>query len=84
MVRVGKRTLLGSLSSGVAYAVLRSADVVPGSSAEMIGALLSAFDVEDLIELVPGQGGKVEVMRKTCCLAFTLPQPKICIGCCIK
>jgi Ferric iron reductase FhuF-like transporter len=84
MVRVGKRTLLGSLSSGVAYAVLRSADVVPGSSVEMIGTLLSAFDIEDLIELVPGPGGKVEVLRKTCCLAFTLPQPKICIGCCIK
>jgi hypothetical protein len=24
------------------------------------------------------------VLRKTCCLAFTLPQPKICAGCCIK
>jgi len=84
MVRVGKRTLLGSLSSGVAYAVLRSADVVPGSSIETIGALLSAFDVEDLIELVPGPDGKYEVLRKTCCLAFTLPQPKICAGCCIK
>src|SRR5690348_16034649 len=35
-VRVGKRTLLGSLSSGVAYGVLRSADVLPGSSAETI------------------------------------------------
>jgi hypothetical protein len=84
MVRVGRRTLLGSLSSGVAYAVLRSADVVPGSSVEMIGALLSALEVEDLIELVPGPSGKVEVLRKTCCLAFTLPEPKICIGCCIK
>jgi hypothetical protein len=84
MVRVGKRTLLGSLSSGVAYAVLRSADVVPGSSVEMIGTLLSSFDVEDLIELVPAPGGKVDVLRKTCCLAFTLPNPKICVGCCIK
>jgi Ferric iron reductase FhuF-like transporter len=84
MVRVGRRTLLGSLSSGVAYAVLRTADVVPGSSVEMIGALLSAFEVEDLVELVPGPSGKVEVLRRTCCLAFTLPQPKICIGCCIK
>jgi hypothetical protein len=83
MVRVGKRTLLGSVSSGVAYAVLRSADVLPGSSAETISALLSAFGVEDLIELVPGPGGKLEVQRKTCCLAFTLPRPKICAGCCI-
>jgi hypothetical protein len=84
MVRLGKRTLLGSLSSGVAYAVLRSADVLPGSSAETIGTLLSALDIEDLIELVPGRNGKLDVQRKTCCLAFTLPEPKICSGCCIR
>ncbi len=84
MVRLGRRTLLGSLSSGVAYAVLRSADVLPGSSAETIGTLLSALDIEDLIELVPGRNGKLDVQRKTCCLAFTLPEPKICSGCCIR
>jgi len=83
MVRLGKRTLLGSLSSGIAYAVLRSADVLPGSSAETIDTLLTALGVEDLIELVPDQAGKLDVQRKTCCLAFTLPQPKICKGCCI-
>ena len=83
-VRLGKRTLLGSLSSGVAYAVLRSADVLPGSSAETIDTLLTALGVEDLIELVPAPNGKLDVQRKTCCLAFTLPQPKICQGCCIK
>jgi hypothetical protein len=83
-VRLGKRTLLGSLSSGVAYAVLRSADVLPGSSAETIEALLASLGVEDLIELVPAPNGKLDVQRKTCCLAFTLPQPKICQGCCIK
>jgi hypothetical protein len=84
MVHLGQRTLLGSLSSGVAYAVLRSADVLPGSSAETIGTLLSALDVEELIELVPGRNGKLDVQRKTCCLAFTLPEPKICSGCCIR
>jgi hypothetical protein len=84
MVRLGRRTLLGSLSSGIAYAVLRSADVLPGSSAETIGTLLGALEIEDLIELVPGPSGKLDVQRKTCCLAFTLPQPKICTGCCIK
>jgi hypothetical protein len=83
-VRLGKRTLLGSLSSGVAYAVLRSADVLPGSSAQSIDTLLSTFGVADLIELVPGPNGKLDVQRKTCCLAFTLPQPKLCQGCCIK
>jgi hypothetical protein len=84
MVRLGRRTLLGSLSSGIAYAVLRSADLLPGSSAETIGTLLQALDIEDLIELVPTPSGKLDVQRKTCCLAFTLPQPKICSGCCIK
>jgi hypothetical protein len=83
-VRLGKRTLLGSLSSGVAYAVLRSADVLPGSSAETIDTLLGALGVDDLIELVPGPNGQLDVQRKTCCLAFTLPKPKICAGCCIK
>jgi hypothetical protein len=83
-VRLGKRTLLGSLSSGVAYAVLRSADVLPGYSAETIDTLLTALGVQDLIELVPGHNGKLDVQRKTCCLAFTLPNPKVCTGCCIK
>jgi hypothetical protein len=83
-VRLGRRTLMGSLSSGVAYGVLRSADVLPGSSVESITQLLTALDVADLIELVPGRNGKLDVQRKTCCLAFTLPQPKVCVGCCIK
>jgi len=83
-VRLGKRTLLGSLSSGVAYGVLRSADALPGRSAETIARLLRALGVADLIELVPDRHGKLDVQRKTCCLAFTLPQPKVCKGCCIK
>jgi len=83
-VRLGKRTLLGSLSSGVAYGVLRSADVLPGSSVETITRLHQALGVDGLIELVPTPDGKIDVQRKTCCLAFTLPQPKVCQGCCIK
>ncbi len=83
-VRLGERTLLGSLASGIAYAVLRSADVLPGSSATTIDTLLTALDVADLIELVPGPTGALTVQRKTCCLAFTLPQPKVCNGCCIR
>ena len=84
MVRLGRRALLGSLSSGVAYAVLRSADVLPGSSADIIDTLLRTLGVEDLIELVPGPDGRLDVQRKTCCLAFTLPEPRICRGCCIR
>ena len=83
-VRLGSRTLLGSLASGIAYAVLRCADVLPGSSAETIDTLLEALDVADLVELVPGESGNLTVQRKTCCLAFTLPAPKVCNGCCIR
>jgi hypothetical protein len=83
-VRLGARTLMGSLASGVAYAVLRAADVLPGSSVATIGTLLDALDVGDLIEIVPSRNGELTVQRKTCCLAFTLPEPKICSGCCIR
>jgi ferric iron reductase protein FhuF len=83
-VNLGSRTLLGSLASGVAYAVLRAADAVPGSIAANAGTLLHALDIADLVDLVPGASGELIVQRKTCCLAFTLPQPKICTGCCIR
>jgi hypothetical protein len=83
-VRVGHRTLLGSVSSGIAHAILRAADVLPGSTVEHIGTLLTTLGIDDLIELVPGPSGEPTVQRKTCCLAFTLPEPKICAGCCIS
>jgi hypothetical protein len=83
-VRIGARTLMGSVASGVAYAVLRAADVLPGSSVEAIETLLGTLGIDDLIELVPEPNGDLTVQRKTCCLAFTLPQPKICAGCCIR
>jgi hypothetical protein len=83
-VHLGKRTLLGSLASGVAYGVLRSADAAPGSSADKVTRLLTTLGIDDLIELVPDAAGRLDIQRKTCCLAFTLPQPKVCRGCCIK
>ncbi|GGN96000.1 hypothetical protein GCM10010112_86820 [Actinoplanes lobatus] len=83
-VRLGRRPLLGSLASGIAYGVLRSADAVPGSSAATIDRLLGALGIRDLIDLEPDPNGRLDVRRKTCCLAFTLPQPKVCPGCCIK
>jgi hypothetical protein len=82
-LRLGKRLLLGSLASGVAQGVLRSADALPGPSAETIENLQTALGVQDLTELVDREG-KLDVQRKTCCLAFTLPTPKVCRGCCIK
>ncbi|PZF99768.1 IucA/IucC family C-terminal-domain containing protein [Micromonospora deserti] len=83
-VRIGTRTLLGSVASGVAHGVLRAADGLPGSSVETIDTLLGALDLRDLVELVPGPAGEPTVQRRTCCLAFTLPQPKICQGCCLR
>lgn len=83
-VRVGPRTLLGSLASGVAHAVLDTAHELPGSAAEHAQVLLTTLGVPDLVELVPGPDGGLTVQRHTCCLAFTLPEPKICAGCCIR
>lgn len=83
-VHLGTRTLLGSLASGVAYAVLRAADALPGSAADDVETLLAALGVQDLVELVPGPAGGLTVQRRTCCLAFNLPEPKICAGCCIR
>jgi hypothetical protein len=83
-VRVGARTLMGSVASGIAYGVLRGADVLPGSAAGTIGTLLRSLDLDDLVELMPGPRGELTVQRKTCCLAFTLPEPKLCMGCVIR
>jgi len=83
-VRIGTRTLLGSVASGISNGILRAADGLPGSSAETIDTLLGALDLRDLVELVPGPTGEPTVQRRTCCLAFTLPRPKICQGCCVR
>lgn len=83
-VRIGTRTLLGSVASGIAHGILRASDALPGSSTESIGTLLDALDLGDLVDLVPGPAGEPTVQRRTCCLAFTLPQPKICQGCCVR
>jgi len=83
-VRLGARTLMGSLASGIAYGLLRAADALPGSTVANIDTLLGAFDLDDLVDLVTGPSGELTVQRKTCCLAFTLPEPKLCAGCVIK
>jgi len=83
-VHLGHRTLWGSLASGVAYGLSRAADALPGSTLETADTLLSALDVADLVELTPRPEGGLDIQRRTCCLAFTLPEPKICSSCCIK
>jgi hypothetical protein len=81
---LGQRTLLGSVASGVAYGIIRASDALPGSTAETIATVLDAFGVADLVSLKSGPTGELTVQRHTCCLAFTLPQPKVCAGCCIR
>ncbi|MGV9978031.1 hypothetical protein ACWDUH_10165 [Micromonospora wenchangensis] len=83
-VRVGARTLLGSVASGIAHGILRAADALPGPSVITIDTLLGTLDLADLVELVPGRSGEPTVQRRTCCLAFTLPSPKVCQGCCVR
>jgi hypothetical protein len=83
-LHLGTRTLWGSLASGVAHGVSRAADVLPGSSLDAANALLDGLDLSGLVDLTPGASGRLEVRRRTCCLAFALPEPRICTGCVIS
>jgi hypothetical protein len=83
-VRLGTRTLLGSLASAVAYAAVRGLDTTPDETTDTAWLLLAALDVADLVDLPRDAGGQPTVQRHTCCLAFTLPEPKICSGCCLR
>ena len=82
-VRLGERTLLGSLASGAAYGLVRAADALPGPLVETVQTVLETLGVAELVTLEP-DGTSYLVRRHTCCLAFTLPQPKVCSGCCIR
>ena len=82
-VHIGHRTLWGSLASGVAHGLSRASDSVPGPTIDAAHAVLTALAVDDLVDLSTAATGELQVHRRTCCLAFTLPQPKICAGCCI-
>jgi hypothetical protein len=84
-LHISRRTFWGSLASGVAHGLSRAAEVVPGSTLETADQVLGALGVRDLVDLTPREGrAGLKVQRKSCCLAFTLPEPKICSGCCIR
>jgi ferric iron reductase protein FhuF len=82
-VNIGRRTLLGSLASSVALLLSRSADALPGSTLDTASTLLSTLDMADLVVMTAQPDGRLDVQRRTCCLAFTLPEPKFCSGCCV-
>jgi hypothetical protein len=84
---VGRRALWGSLASGVAHALSRAADVIAGSTMAAATQVLDSLALGDLVDLAERPGGAgLTVRRRTCCLAFTLPEPhrKVCAGCCIR
>lgn len=83
-LRLGRRTLWGSLASGAAHAMSRAADVLPGSTLDATTTLLSGLGLDNLVELTPEPSGRLWVRRRTCCLAFALPEPRICAGCVIR
>jgi hypothetical protein len=86
-LHLGRRTLWGSLAAGVAHGLSRAADVIPGSTLQTAEAVLASLGVSDLVEVTPrADSAELTVRRRTCCLAFTLPEPhqKICSGCCIR
>jgi hypothetical protein len=83
-VHLGARTLWGSLASGIAYGFSRAADVTPGPTLATATQMLTALGLDDLVELAARPEGGLDIQRRTCCLAFTLPQPTICGGCCIR
>jgi len=82
-VRVGRRTLLGSVASGISYGLIRASDALPGSTHDSLLRLLAALELDDLVDICATDAG-LSVQRRTCCLAFTLDEPKICGGCCIR
>ncbi|GAA5189522.1 hypothetical protein GCM10023322_42550 [Rugosimonospora acidiphila] len=79
-VRLSRRALLGSLASGIGYALARAQHALPEPITGTAHTLLSALGLEDLVEV----SERPAVRRHTCCLAFTLPEPKVCRGCCIE
>ena len=82
-VRLGRRTLLGSVASAVCHALSRASDLVPGGAVPTAYAILDALELSDLVDFYPDADGRLTIARRTCCLAFALPEPKICSGCCI-
>jgi hypothetical protein len=82
-VRLGSHTMWGSLAAGVAVGLSRGADVVAGSTLDTANYVLAGLGLSDLVDIAPTAGG-LDVQRKTCCLAFKLPQPRYCTGCCIS
>jgi hypothetical protein len=80
-IHLGRRALWGSVASGVAHGLSRAADVIPAPTLEVAHDLLAGLGLDGLVDLRARPDGRLDVQRRTCCLAFTLPEPKVCRGC---
>ncbi|HEY1094660.1 MAG TPA: hypothetical protein VGE61_08145 [Glycomyces sp.] len=82
--RVGRRTLMGSVASGIAYAVASIAQVVPDPDDVLAKTLLEAFGVADLVDISTDDAGRLVYRRRTCCLALTIEGNRTCSTCCVR
>ncbi|HEX2144050.1 MAG TPA: hypothetical protein VHG10_06040 [Glycomyces sp.] len=83
-VRVGRRTLMGSVASGIAYAVASIAQVVPDPDEVLAKTLLETLDVSDLVDVATDEEGRLVYQRRTCCLALTIDGDRTCSTCCVR
>lgn len=82
--RVGRRTLMGSVASGIAYGVASIAQVVPDPDDVLAKTLLDAFDVSALVDIRTDEVGRLVYQRRTCCLALTIEGNRTCSTCCVQ
>ena len=82
--RVGRRTLMGSVASGIAYAVASIAQVVPDPDDVLAKTLLETLDVADLVDISTDEVGRLVYQRRTCCLALTIDGNRTCSTCCVR
>lgn len=83
-VRVGRRTLMGSVASGLAYAVASIAQVAPDPDEVIAKTLLDVFEVSDLVDINTDEEGRLVYQRRTCCLALTIEGNGTCSTCCVR
>ena len=83
-VRIGRRTLLGSLASGLCYAVANCAPAGSEPPEVLAKNLLATFEVADLVDVSTDEHGRLDYRRHTCCLAFTIEGRGTCATCCVR
>ncbi|WP_460545001.1 IucA/IucC family C-terminal-domain containing protein [Glycomyces halotolerans] len=83
-VRIGRRTLLGSLASGIAYATATCSSAGREPAEEVAATLLETFGVAELVDVSTDPGGRLVYQRHTCCLAFTIDGCGTCATCCVQ